>query len=64
MSPAYLFAFDAREFELRTDDHRIPVPPGEEKSPVEEPPDAPTTEPDSPVEEPEPAEPTRLRSVA
>jgi hypothetical protein len=64
MSPAYLFAYDARIFQLETEDRRIPVPPGAQEAPVEEPPDAPTTEPDSPVEEPEPAEPQRLRSAA
>ncbi|WP_041855413.1 hypothetical protein [Candidatus Korobacter versatilis] len=64
MSPAYLFEYDARSFELKTDDDRIPVPPGEEKPPVEEPPSRPHTEPNAPVEEPEPEEPQRLRRVA
>lgn len=64
MSPAYLFEFDARTLELRTDDERIPVPPGSEKPPVNEPPDSPTTEPSAPVEEPGPAEPQRLRRAA
>jgi hypothetical protein len=64
MSPAYLFEFDARTFDLRTDDKRIPVPPGTEQPPVEEPPDGPVTEPSAPVEDPGPAEPQRLSQVA
>lgn len=64
MSPAYLFDFDARNFDLRTDDKRIPVPPGEEQPPVQEPPDGPVTKPDAPVEDPGPAEPQRLRRTA
>ena len=64
MSPAYLLEFDARTYELKTDNDRIPVPPGEDKTPVEEPPDAPQSTPDAPVDEPDPKEPTRLRKVA
>jgi hypothetical protein len=67
MSPAYLFAFDARMYDLRTDDKRIPVPPGSpesEQPPVEEPPDGPLGEPKAPVEDPGPAEPQRLRKAA
>jgi hypothetical protein len=64
MSPAYLFNFDARSFELRTDDEPIPVPPGSEKPPVNEPPDSPITEPSAPVNEPGPVEPQRLRRAA
>lgn len=63
MSPAYLFAFDAREHELNTDDRRIPVPPGSEEPPVKEPPDTPHSEPEAPVDEPEPQQPTRLKAA-
>ncbi len=61
MSPAYLFGFDAREFDLKTEDRRIPVPPGSEQPPIEEPPERPQTEPNAPVDEPEPTAPQRLR---
>ncbi|HEY3928816.1 MAG TPA: hypothetical protein VGL89_10595 [Candidatus Koribacter sp.] len=64
MSPAYLFAYDARTFDLKTDDERIPVPPGSESPPVKEPPERPQTEPNAPVKEPEPAAPKRLREAA
>ena len=64
MSPAYLFAYDARMYDLKTDDDRIPVPPGSESPPVEEPPDGPQTEPHEPVREPEPTAPKRLRRAA
>ena len=64
MSPAYLFAYDARTYDLKTDDQRIPVPPGSEAPPVEEPPDRPQSEPNAPVEEPEPEAPQRLLRAA
>lgn len=64
MSPAYLFDYDARIYELRTDDERIPVPPGSEEPPVKEPPDGPVSIPDGPVEDPRPDEPQRLKDAA
>jgi len=64
MSPAYLFAFDARKYNLQTSDDRIPVPPGNESPPVKEPPERPQTEPNAPVKEPEPTAPKRLRRTA
>jgi hypothetical protein len=64
MSPAYLFEFDARLNKLRTRDDRIPVPPGEEQPPMQEPPDEPDAQPRAPVDEPEPEQPQRLRTAA
>lgn len=64
MSPAYLLEFDARSYELHTDNNRIPVPPGEEEPPVKEPPDRPQSEPNAPVQEPDPEPPQRLRRAA
>lgn len=64
MTAASLFVHDVRRFRLRTDDEPIPVPPGEEKPPVQEPPDGPTTEPDAPVRDPDPVEPQRLHANA
>jgi hypothetical protein len=63
MSPAYLFGFDARTHDLRTEDRRIPVPSGSEQPEVKEPPDRPQSEPNAPVDEPEPEAPTRLKAA-
>ncbi len=64
MSPAYLLEFDARQYDLQTENDRIPVPPGNEAPAVKEPPERPQTEPNAPVEEPEPEAPQRLRNAA
>ncbi len=63
MSPAYVFNYNNPRIELRDDNKPIPVPPGNEKPPIEEPPDGPVPKPDTPIQEPDPVEPQRLGAV-
>ena len=59
--PTSICNWVAQEAFLRSDeDPHIPMPPGEDPPPIQEPPDKPVIGPDGPVREPGPREPKRL----